>query len=67
MNFRRQFAFSFRPDGTGESLPGFVDIVNSAGQGYEVELIMPGFVASSIPEFFDNGFWTAFMLPAFYD
>lgn len=49
---------------TGE----FCYIRNIPGKGFEVEVTLPGIIASSACGFVDNknGFWTAFMPPGFY-
>ena len=60
------FEFVFHRPEPLENLSGCLKIRDFEGQGFEVELIMPGIIASSVPKLFDNGFWTAFMPPAFY-
>jgi hypothetical protein len=66
-DFERRTRFLFRLEGEDSPFKGSFDIRNVPGKGFEVELIMPGIVASNVPAFFENGFFTAFMPPSFYD
>jgi hypothetical protein len=60
-----QLNLDFQVD--GEVRPGFVKFANLPSWGVEVELILPGLVAATAPEFLVEGFWCAFMPPSFYD
>jgi hypothetical protein len=64
-DFRHTLVFFFRPKGSTEGIRAFL-AMKRFPQGIEIEVGMPGIIASSFPEFFENGFWTAFMPPGFY-
>jgi len=65
--FRKQCEMSFEVDGELRK-GGFCYIRNIPGAGLEVEVTLPGIIASLAVGFIDNtsGFWTAFMPPSFY-
>jgi hypothetical protein len=46
---------------------GLFQVRGAPGHGLEVELILPGVVASSAPGFLTDGFFCGFMPPSFYD
>jgi hypothetical protein len=63
-DFRERVRLDFR---VGEDArPGFVEVRGAPGHGLEVEVILPGVVASSAAGFLVDGFFCGFMPPSFY-
>jgi hypothetical protein len=65
-DFHRSLLFFFRSGETDAPLPGMLKLRNVLNQGIELELVLPGAIAASVPELFENGFWTAYMPASFY-
>ena len=63
--FEQRYMLEFRVGADRQA--GCFQVRGAPGHGFEVELILPGIIASNARGFLEDGFFCGFMPPSFYD